>query len=151
MTISSTCSTEKSACICTHALCSSPATQASCAPSTQSWSRLWCSTSVLSAFFKDMAASIRRHLLIANLSHIQFTIYRKFSSLHHPQPSQPLNSHTIFVRFSQPGETTVDIGFLLHSSPTAICLLSLSLYWQLLSPRLLVITLLLNSKDVLKC
>lgn len=51
--------------------------------------------------------------------------------------------------FHSQAETTVDT--LLHSLPTEICLLNSAPLLTLLSPRLLIITLLLNSDDVLNC
>lgn len=97
------------------------------------------------------AASIRRPLLKAHLSYNQFTIHRIFSSsLYHPPPCT-LGVPTLSSFFpSQPGWDPCWQWLSASLLPPAICLLSVPLL-MLLSPRLLIITLLLNSEEILKC
>lgn len=76
----------------------------------------WCSTPVQLPFFKDMAASVRRLLLMANLSYNQFAIHRKFSLSLYRSCNLEL-PHCLCTFLHNQADATVDSGFLLHSSP----------------------------------
>lgn len=91
-------------------------------------------------------ASVRRHLLTANLSYNQCPSYRKPSMSASPLPSHPLTPTPPLCCCSRQAETMVDT--ILHSSPAAICLRLCPSTDTAFSPR--PFFFLLNS-EILKC